>query len=325
MSAPRLDFICDACGKRLYAPLKDAGEAANCPGCGTAAPIPAVGFSAEGPIDTTLGSLAAATWDSYRAFGGRLSVSVLLAGLAWAAAGFVSGMMLIGCLSGGEAAALVLLPAWFGGMWAWASVLLHGLTGTHLAAARGWTSVGQTFDPPRRGRAALCGVPTILFQAALKWSPLIIAGVFVSGMVDRKSSLLIGFLLGQAAPMAAFVLLWPATFLIHDRPDLTGLRPLWAAMTLPSGRRGTSVAVGLIAYVLLAGPLIAFDLIYLALFWDAGPIGRTEFEAALWGSFLLAATLPLLFGPPAGLLLAHAYDRLARGNAAAIDPEDASV
>ena len=306
---------CSRCGRSLIAAAA-AGEETVCPGCGAARTAFDAGPDADGPTDLTLGSLILAAGADWRANAGRLTVSILVAGLAWVAIAVGAGFAFGSCLVTGEAA-VILVPVWFAGVWATAAVLLHGLAGAHLGAVRGWTSVRRTFDVPHAGRAALCGVPVIFLQVVLKWvPPLLGAGAF--GTPGGDVPALIGFGVGQCVPAATFALLWPAAFLIHDRPDLGGLRPLAEAVRLPAGRRSGAIAVGLLAYALLAGPLVAYDLLYMDLFdlvslqgW-LGPDGN---EVALLGTVGLSVLVPLLAGPPAGLLLAHAYDRLARGAA----------
>ena len=320
--APR-PLRCSRCGRSLDAAAA-AGDKPFCPWCGASRTAFDAGPDAEGPTDLTLGPLILAAGAGWRANVGRLTVSVIVTGLTWLAVAVAVGFAFGSCLVM-EQAAVVLVPVWFAGVWATACILLHGLAGTHLGAVRGWTAVRRTFDVPHAGRAALCGVPVIFLQVVLKWVPPL-AGAGAFGTPGGDVPALIGFGVGQCVPAATFALLWPTAFLIHDRPDLNGLRPLAEAVRLPAGRRSGAVAVGLLAYALLAGPLLAYDLLYLGLFEIVAPqtwmLGPDRFRAAVFGTVGLSVLVPLLAGPPAGLLLAHAYDRLARG---AVRGEDEPV
>ena len=82
-------------------------------------------------------------------------------------------------------------------------------------------------------------------------------------------------------PFLLYALFWPVPYVIVDRPHARGLRPLAACVRLAAAEPGAYAAAGLAAAALL-------------------------FAAVLpWG-----ALLPVL-GPLAGLVTAHAYDRLA--------------
>ncbi|MEM9701036.1 MAG: hypothetical protein AAF907_01175, partial [Planctomycetota bacterium] len=199
-------------------------------------------LSAEGPTDLSLPAVAGAAWASYRTFGGRLAGAVLLAGMAWVTFGCVSGGFLFGLLSAGnDAIAYLAIGIWFLGMWSVASVLLHGLAGACLAAARGWVGGGEVFSPPQPWRAILCGVPTVLFQAVLKWVPVFFL-VSAAPFAARDAWGMAGFAVGQCAPPILFALLWPALFLMHDRPTLTALRPLAAGLSWGEGSRRAATA-----------------------------------------------------------------------------------
>ena len=91
------------------------------------------------------------------------------------------------------------------------------------------------------------------------------------------------FGLPLASLTVAFCLFWPAPFLAVDRPGLRHVRPVLACFTLPAGRWGSHVAVGLAALGLLA------------LGW-----------AAVCAGVLFTA-------PLAGLMLAHGYRGLVAG------------
>lgn len=291
----------------------------------TGGPVPPRGVPPRdpaGPTDLSLPSLAAAAGTSWRAAGAELTLRVLGAGVVWAGCGGLSGGVLGGCLSDGPPLALILIltPAWLLGVWAGACCLLHGLSAACLSVARGGSPVGLTFSAPDPGRAAGLGVPVILLQSVLKWTAVLLPAFFAPAEV-RELAVVIGFVIGQAVPAVTFVLMWPATFLIVDRRNSGWAEPLIAAVVLPAGRRGGATAVGVLTYALLAGPLLLFDVLYLHVFGLTRIVGSLAGPDAIailfWNALLLSVLTPLLCGPPAGLLLAHTYDRLARADAAA--------
>jgi len=88
---------------------------------------------------------------------------------------------------------------------------------------------------------------------------------------------------------------------------LTGLRPLIAAWRACEGVRGAATAAGLFAYALLAWPIGLFL---------GGTLLSPQSPVPF---FTLGATVVVwpFTAPPAFLLLAHAFDRMVRLEAAA--------
>ena len=291
---------CGACGELLG-------------GFGTAADRGHVG--GDGPASLTLGPIWRAAWADWKAHLGTLLAGVLLSfvtAMVLTTAVWVGGSVI---LYAAAAAAAVggaangpperwFVPILLGGISAgWlaslavGSWMLSGLTRLHLDAARAGTAdvprgpeLGRLFAGPGFGRVFLAGATVGTFVAILVYAPGLVmlgglawaGGAKGGGGLLEASALLLFYLLPAATMTVAFVLFWPVPFVAVDRPDLRHVRPVLACFTLPAGRWGSHVAVG----------LAAAGLLFLG--WTTLCVG-------------------LLFtGPLAGLLLAHGYDRLTR-------------
>ena len=331
MSPPPLRFECGTCGKVLEVPADAAGVRTACPQCGEPATAPGepVGDAFDdgmtGPAEVTLGSVFRAAWADWKTHLRTLAPAAFLAVLVWFA-GTVTAAFAIGL-------AVALLDALgahtetmvLAGVWLWLAaasavggLLGHAFAGGCLEAARGGVRIWGVMRSPRLGRAALCMTLAGLFAAGLVAGPVwLAASAHLSGLIGP---LTLGSLL--LVPPALFVLFWPVAFLIHERPELRHVRPLFAAVRLGAGRWGGHVAVGLAAYVLTAtGPLALLGATVL-LFGLGGGIGPTE----LLGVLVLGTPLLPFTAPLGGLMLAHAFLRGERGRAdtgeaGPLDPE----
>ena len=171
---------------------------------------------------------------------------------------------------------------------------LLGLHRTNLDVARGvrhrpsraggepWTS--RFFRNRGKRRLLACG-GTLAFFAAGMGNVGGVGVMFVAETLLPNRADITDLMIALAAwlpAIALWVLFWPVPYLILDRPDLRGLRPLRECPRLAAGGWGGYLAAGLASGVLTAVALAPFGLL-----------------------------LPV-FGPAAGLLTAHAYDRFAR-------------
>ena len=127
--------------------------------------------------------------------------------------------------------------------------------------------------------------------------------------VSAPGRWIVGLGVGTLLAAGPFLLLWPVPFLIHDRPHLTGFRPIAAAWRLARARGGGFWSAGLAAYACLAATVW---------FTVGGPIATARPDAlfpALFGAAICTGIGLPLTAPPTVLLLAHAYDRAERGRA----------
>ncbi|MFH5803898.1 hypothetical protein [Alienimonas sp. DA493] len=315
MSEPgRTEYLCDACGL-TFRPAELGGEQ-YCLRCGTAAYATdgAAVIAPDGPTNLTLGALAAAMWSSYRerlpGFALTTLAAVLLTG-GWSFALLVLLALLLTTrdVRFSPATALAVGTLWGVGVSAVGFRTVAGLVDHAVRIARGAaTPAGRSrfLFAAWGGRFAACGIPPVLVTATCVLLPL-----FASDWtgVDQRTCAVAAGLAAAVVPAAQFALLWPTPYLIRDRDDLTGLRPLAAAWRFVEGVRFEATAAGLLAYALLAWPLGLF-----------------------FGGMLLAPNTPVPFytvgatvllwpftAPPAFLLLAHAHDRIARLDAAAAE------
>ena len=346
---PGLPVTCPQCGERTappgagmtgdVCPRCDAAVgpgAAACPACGELlGPLSDGLDGAARPTAGTLGGVFAAALRDYRRRWGLLGSGWLLAALFWgllfvtqcvagygtaivADMGFGIGLDAIGFgfLAYGVAA-LLNLPLNGG--------VIVGLAGLHLAVARREVPKGRRrgegaalsplWRTRGRRRTVLCGVIVLLFGAGLAIASSFLADVGLDVTFGRsvqrwywEGPILVA---AVAVPLLVlWLLFWPLAFLIADRPDLRGVRPLWVCFTLPSGRWGGHLAAGTAGLAVAFAPAFAVGLVLLG-------------DLLAWGNWWESETvnvLMLLLVPPAflvtlpagGLLLAHAYDRCDR-------------
>ena len=277
------------------------------------------GEDGGGAGDGTLRAVWAAAWRDWKDHLGTLLGGWLLAGLAGAVLAtvlFFGGVLLA---SGAVAAVGEPERAWAPvagvGLATYLAILavvcwlLCGLTRLHLDAARAGTDeaprgpdLGRLFAGDGFPRAFLAAATVGTFVLLLVCGPqIVVIGVaFGFGFVGvgggpadwaAVALLITGYVLPPLAAAAAFCLFWPVPFLAADRPGLGHVRPVLACFTLPAGRWGAHVAVGLAAFgLLLAG-----------------------------GTAVCAGVL--FTAPLAGLVLAHGYRGLVAGEAVADDAD----
>ena len=311
-------FDCGTCGNVLEAPPGAAGGRIACPQCGERAIVPgeSLGGGSDdgmtGPAEVTLGGVFRAAWADWKTHLRVLAPAALLAVPLWFAGAVTVAigvtLILLGLseLGVGDDEALLLAGTLvgFAAVWVIGCLLGHAFVGGCLEAARGGTRIWGALRPPRLGRAALCLALPGLFAAGLVAGPVWLAAeVRLWGLI--RPIMLANLLL---VPAALFVLFWPVSFLIHERPDLRHVRPLLAAPRVGTGRWGGHAAVGLAAYLLVAaGPLG----LLLALFTVFG-FGIGVGPVSLLGLLILAAPLLPFTAPLGGLMLAHAFLRAER-------------
>ena len=327
MTADRVAFRCGMCGSPLTGA---AGTRTLCPRCGEAAVVPGdpfaerglvprTGPTVTGPTDLTLGGVSAAAWADWKRQVRVLAPAVALAGLLWGAAaavaGFAGGLTLLvlteAGVGDGGGRELAAVGVGLTGVWTAGALLTLVLADAHLEAARGGSRPARAYRTPRFGRAALCLTPLGPFAAALVAVPgwAAVRAGFPALTVPLTAAA------GLMVPPVLFTLFWPVPFLIQDRPELRGVRPLLAAPAVGAGAWGGHIAVGLAAFVLTV----------------AGPLAILGVAVALFGgAALLVAPLPLLAAPLGGLMLAHAYDRaerarLDRGSPPPVEPRRAGL
>ncbi|QDT17969.1 zinc ribbon domain-containing protein [Alienimonas californiensis] len=328
--------VCPQCGETNEIAAGGRAVAPHCPVCGSAvaADAPACGQCGEllgslspgpdesshrpggaGAADATLGAIVVDAARDYARRWWTLGLAVLGAELLWIML-FVSevllgigGVYLGGAMDNwaGEGAVWGFFIAY--GVGALAALPLNaavplGLANLHLAAVRDAlprgrrSGEGSRFAPLWRARGRrrmlLCGGIALFVLAGQAVTALFLMDAVESdlrratGSYDLVQALWIA---AVAAPtLLVWLLVWPLPFLIVDRPHLLHVRPLKACLTLPAGHRGALLAAGFLAAALLV-------------------LGTLP-----WG-LLLPVT-----GPMAGLLLAHAYDRVARTEEEREDP-----
>ena len=164
---------------------------------------------------------------------------------------------------------------------------LLGLHRMNLRLARrepaGFAGQGPPLWSARGKRRLLaCQAATVPFGFGMMWAG--VGVVWDAGLTDILTTALT--FAAVATPwLGLWVLFWPTPYLILDRPDLRGVRPLAASLrglrNDPGGHLAAGAASGL-ALVAAVTP------------WGFG--------------------LPV-FGPLAGLLSAHGFDRLGRAGA----------
>ena len=292
---------CPQCGAAVAAGAAACGACGELlGGFGTGLPNTPDGGGAG---EATLGAVWAAAWRDWKDHLGTLLGGWLLAGLVGAV--LTTALFFGGVLLASGAVAVVGEPerAWApiagAGLATYLAILavvcwlLCGLTRLHLDAARAGTDeaprgpdLGRLFAGDGFPRAFLAAATVGTFVLLLMCGPQIVAvGVAIGfagvggGPADwaAVALLITGYVLPPLAAAAAFCLFWPVPFLAIDRPGLRHVRPVFACFTLPAGRWGSHVAVGLAALGLLA------------LGW-----------AAVCAGVLFTA-------PLAGLVLAHGY------------------
>ncbi len=310
------ELACPVCGA-------DVGErAAACPACGEflggMGDDPS-GLRRSGSTAVTLGSVTAASFESWKEHFGILLASLLLAWLVSTAltfalysgmlAMFFGGAAILGGAGGGgeEVAALMIVMAVVGGVTVAAAIIAAncwmtlGLAGLHLEAVRDRPDLGTLFRSPGIWRMALCGIILCFFSYVLAALPFFGGAMLLFGFNGPGGGPMNGgnvvlmlslYLVPTAVFGGAFMLFWPVPFLCLDRPDLGHVKPIWGALTLPSGSWGGHLAIGATAYgLLLAGGM--------------------------------ACGIGLLFvGPFVGLMLAHTYDRYDRAELDAHGPRE---
>ena len=343
---------CPQCGERTAPPGAGVGTdvcprceaavgpgAAACPACGELlGPLSDGVDGAARPTAGTLGGVFAAAFRDYGRRWGLLTSGTLLAGLFWGllfvtqcvaaygtavvtdmAFGFGLDALGFGFLAYGVAA-LLNLPLNGG--------VIVGLAGLFLAVARREVPGGR-----RRGEAAalsplwrtrgrrrtvLCGVIVLLFGAGLAIASSFLADVGLEVIFGRSLQRWYWegpiYVAAVAVPLLVlWLLFWPLAFLIADRPDLRGVRPLWACLRLPTGRWGGHLAAGTAGLVVMLSPAPAVGLLFLGdlfAWWSLSFVWNADVGETL--VYLLAAPAFLVTLPAGGLLLAHAYERCDR-------------
>ena len=322
--------VCPRCDAAV-----DSGAAA-CPTCGELlGPLSDGTDGAARPTAGTLVGVFAAAARDYRRRWGLLISGTLLAGLFWGllfvtqcvaaygtavvtdmAFGFGLDALGFGFLAYGVAA-LLNLPLNGG--------VIVGLAGLHLAVARREVPKGRRRGEPAalsplwrtrgRRRTAMCGMIVLLFGGGLAIVSSFLADLGLDVTFGRSVQRWYWegpiYVAAVAVPLLILGLLfWPLAFLIADRPDLRGVRPLWACLTLPAGRWGGHLAAGTAGLVVALTPALAVGLVLLGdllAWWD-----WWESETVNVLMLLLVPPAFLVTLPAGGLLLAHAYDRCDR-------------
>ena len=265
----------------------------------------------DGPTDLTLGSLVAAAWESWerrwsRFIGGGYVAELVTGAWALAMSCCVSCFAPFGPGSAGAAVAMVAL--WVVSVAAVGFRTAAGLIDEAVRTVREPSPKVAPIFVPWGGRLAACGVlPTVVATTAIML-PLLAAewagtGFEAAGIAAGVALLIV--------PAALFVAFWPAAYLIPDREELAGLRPLAAAWEAAEGDRGAFAAAGLVAYASLAWPVWLFV---------AGALLFPRFPTplvTLGGAFLVWPWT----APPAFLLLAHAHDRAERARGERVEPQ----
>ena len=304
---------CGACGE-LLGPL-----GGNAPSAG------------DRPTDAALFSLVRVAWQGWRRRWLLLGSSVFGAVLLWVTLfltqvllGFAAIWIAETLLSAGEMGGGMFGVGY--GLGALAALPLNaatplGLAALHLAVARGEVprgarfGEGPAFAPLYRARGRrrmlLCFTALAAFIGGLVAAGEQLVDVFepLPG-VWRE----VGYIAATAVPLAAaWLLFWPLSFLIADRPDLRYVRPLRACLTLPAGRWGGHLAAGAVGLVVMLAPALAAGLALLVDFYAWWLI--LDSERGLFLLSLLAAAAMTASVPAGTLLLAHAYDRADRAAA----------
>ena len=349
---------CPQCGEVNEVAAAGAGDSPNpaaCPACGAAV---GPGDAACGACGELLGSLGDPTADPRE----ERSLEVGLLSIAAAArrdwkrrwlllgAGALSVPLLYALLFGTQcllgAGVAVLAKHVFGfralegeifgfmlgyGLGALAALPLNvgaflGLAGLHLAAARGQLPRGRTRGEPvafspmwrTRGkrRTLLCVALLAAFGVGLYFAPVAVLFIGLEALSgapvawEWEETIFMGS--GVWTVGLLWLLYWPLLFVIADRPDQRHVKPLWFCLTLPRGRWGAHLATGFVGgALLLAGPGLAL---------------ATAVSVEEEGALFLALPFTCVLVPLAGLILAHAYDRLDRARTdefgpRALDPE----
>ena len=317
--APGAAVVCPQCGEANQ-PDGDEHACPHCGGAvepGAAA----CGACGEllGPLDPDAGTATAGvtTGGAFRAalrdwprYGLKLGGLAILTAVLWMTLFFTQCLAGLAAADAAEVLAQIRGPdAWgwafaFGyGLAALAALplnlaMLLGLQRSNLAAARGewdlpkhrggasWYS--RLFRNRGKRRALACGGLLAFFAVGVGWAGAFLVGTIGWDFFVRGNGWIasyIDWLVGAAAvfPAAAvWTLFWPLPYLILDRPDLRGLRPLRECWRMAAAGWGGHVAVGLASAALVAVAILPWGLL-----------------------------LPML-APPAGLLTAHAYLRSVR-------------
>ena len=299
---------CPQCGTANGA----GGTPGACPHCAAAVEPDAAACGACGELLGPLGgrrrSAGVSTGGAFRAafrdwlrHGVRIGGLVLMVALIWTT--LLMTQTLAAALLGGLGSAVGLYGDWpFIVAYVLAALCalplncatLLGLHRTNLDIARGerprptraggesWAA--RFFRNRGKRRLLACG-GTLAFFAAGMGTVGGFAVLFIAEVLLPARPYLTDELTALAAALPTFalwVLFWPVPYLILDRPDLRGLRPLRECPRIAAGGWGGYMAAGVASGVLVAVAL------------------------APWGLLLP------VFGPAAGLLTAHAYDRMAR-------------
>ena len=296
---------CPQCGEPVPA------DAAACGACGELLGEfgPAAVAAADWPTDLSLVSVWRAAWADWKDhLGTLLACWAFVGGVTIVIGSSLYGGMIylvyLGLVAGGGRfhwlpIAFAGLALWVGlcALWSWGAT---GLCRTHLDAVRAGTAeaphgpnLGRLFRRDGFGRTLLAGLTLGTFVATAVYGPqfLLFVGIGFGGGppgILALAAALIVYLLPWVTAAAAFTLFWPIPFVAVDQPGVRGFRPVAACFTLPAGRWGSHVAVGLAAAGLLfAGGLTCAGLLFT--------------------------------GPLAGLVLAHGYRGLIAGEAVADD------
>ena len=263
----------------------------------------------DGAGELSLGAVWRAAWRDWQDHLGTLIGGLLLAGVVGSVSttAIYGGAVVLGLVLAAAAGdpGLAWLPLLVVGLGAYvfaavvSTWLLCGLAKLHLDAARAGTAeaprgpeVGRVFAGEGFPRVLLAALTLGTFLLLLIYGPQFVAlGALVgfggvgggAAGLSEIALLIVVYILPMVVDTVAFCLFWPVPFLAVDRPHLRGLRPVAACFTLPAGRWGAHLSVGLAALgVQFLGWLVVCV-----------------------GSLF---TLPL-----AGLILAHGYARLAAG------------
>ena len=300
--------VCPVCGTEADP------DAAECPACGELLggfKSTSRGGRLDGPTDVTLGGVTGSAVEDYKQHFGILLGGIALCWLIAIAAVMACYMLMFGLMfggmavaggagGGGDAAGVVAVVAGVFGAFAFAGAIAAlyawlslGLAGMHLEAVRSRPELGTLFRGTGFWRMLLCGTIVAVSSYALSLVTMFGFVFLVFGLAGGggPAGAEIWFVLMMYGSMFAvnglfFLLFWPLPFLCVDRPDLGHVRPLMRSLTLPQGSWGGHLAVGASAYAIL-----------------------------LLSSIFTCGIGVLFAGPLAGLMLAHAYDRLDRGAA----------